>query len=137
MSQQHRRRGAGPQLPRTGAAAALRAVSAGLLLLAGRPPCASATEPCPRLEMFSRADCPHCERAREFLAQLAATQPGLEIRIADVDLDPGARERLRELGMRHRVQPIGVPAFLVCDTWSASTGPTGRRAPRSRRDRRA
>jgi hypothetical protein len=67
--------------------------------------------------MFSRADCPHCGRAREFLAEVQATRSDLQIRIVDVGLDPAARERLRELAARHGVKPIGVPAFAICDAF--------------------
>ena len=94
----------------------LRAALACVLLLIGGAPAAARTG-CSRIEMFSRADCPHCVRAREFLADLRTTQPDLEIRIVDVERDVAARERLRELADRHGVRMIGVPAFAICDAF--------------------
>jgi glutaredoxin len=96
--------------------AAFRAAILGLVLLVGEAPSTAQTR-CTQIEMFSRADCPHCGRAREFLAELRAARSDLDIRIVDVGLDPAARERLRELAARHGIKPIGVPAFAICDAF--------------------
>ncbi len=71
-------------------------------------------EPCLTLEMFSREGCPHCAEARGFLRQLAAREPNLEIEIRDVEREPEAAERLRQLGREHGVATLGVPTFHLC-----------------------
>ena len=65
------------------------------------------------IEVFTRADCPHCRNARPFLDQLQHERPGLQIVYRDVDRDPNAIVRLRELAAIHKIPAVGVPAFFV------------------------
>lgn len=74
-------------------------------------PAAAAT----RIEFFTRPGCPHCERARAFLASLAADDPTLEIVEHDVTRDAAARERLVAAATARGEHRLGVPAFLVGD----------------------
>jgi hypothetical protein len=76
--------------------------------------------------MFGTAGCPHCARARDFLAELARERPDLEIAHYDVDRDAGARERLRALSRSHGAAATAVPSFLVCDAFLVGfDGPEG------------
>lgn len=90
----------------------LVAVLLSVLLVPAASP--ASAEVCRTVEMYSRVDCPHCHRAREFLTDLAAERPQVVIRIHDVDLDGEARERLRRLFHEQDVVAGGVPAFDVC-----------------------
>ena len=86
----------------------LAAAVLGLLLVLGR---AAGAEPSPDIELFTRAGCPHCEQAKQYLETLAAERPGLVIAERPVDTDPEALERLRKLFEIHGVDAGGVPAF--------------------------
>jgi hypothetical protein len=76
---------------------------------------AAAAPPCASIEVFERADCPHCAQAERFLAELASEHPGLAVTRRDVDADPSAADRLVRLAAEHGAAHLGVPAFLVCD----------------------
>jgi glutaredoxin len=76
-------------------------------LSAAEPP----PSPAPDIEFFTRAGCPHCARAREFLQALEKSRPELIVLELPVDSDPEAYERLLALAARHRVGTLGVPAF--------------------------
>jgi glutaredoxin len=65
------------------------------------------------VEVFERADCPHCAEAHRFLDALRREQPSLRIVERDVLRDPAARERLEALAAQHGAGAVGVPAFLV------------------------
>jgi glutaredoxin len=67
----------------------------------------------PDIEAFVREGCPHCAKAKEFLAKLQQEQPGLRIEIRDVGLDPAAMERLKRLVESHGETMVRVPAFDV------------------------
>jgi len=69
---------------------------------------------CRRLELFSRAGCPHCARARSFLEGVRAERPDVEIQIYDVERDPAALARLEALYLRQGIRAGGVPTFDVC-----------------------
>jgi len=86
-----------------------RLLAIGVALLAALPAAARAE---PVLEVFRRADCPHCARAEAFLATLAARHPALRIETHDVGTDLAARARLVRLAALAGVQPA-VPAFHV------------------------
>ena len=97
----------------------------GLFLAVESP---AAEEACDRIDVYSREGCPHCARAMEFLATLAAELPHLEVVVHDVIRDTAARTRLQELSAAHQVEAVGVPAFAICGTFivgfvdAASTG---------------
>ncbi len=76
----------------------------------GRPDSASA----PVLEVFVREGCPHCSRAKEWLPELQARHPALQLRIADVLEDPAALARLLRYAGADSAT-VGVPAFHARD----------------------
>jgi len=94
-------------------------------LLAAPTPAAA---DCSRIEMFSRAGCPHCAEAKLHLDRLERARSDLRIEIHDVEHSPEARARLVALAQEHGAGPVAVPAFLVCDHFlvgfsrSAGTG---------------
>ncbi len=65
------------------------------------------------IEVLVREGCPHCARAKEFLARLQHEQPGLRIVIRDVGREPAAMERLQHIAERHGAATARVPAFAV------------------------
>lgn len=92
------------------------------LTTAGVPPGARpgtrAQEPAqkpPDIEIFVRAGCPHCARAKEFLAALRRERPHLTMVEREVSRDPQALRRLRELAAARGVEQLGVPAFYIRD----------------------
>ena len=85
-----------------------------MLAFAGVPAVGSAQGPCEEVVLFSRADCPHCARAKRFLAERLAGEGGVAVTILDVGRDLGARQRLGALFAEHGIVAGGVPAFEVC-----------------------
>jgi glutaredoxin len=65
------------------------------------------------IEAFVREGCPHCEKAEEFLDRLQREQPGLRIVVRDVQKEPAALERLKELASRQPGGAARVPAIYV------------------------
>ena len=65
------------------------------------------------IEVFVREGCPHCAKAKEFLARLQQEQPGLRIEIRDVGREPAALQRLQHLAASHGTAVVRVPAFEV------------------------
>lgn len=65
------------------------------------------------IEVFVRQGCPHCARAKEFLAALKQEQPELKIVISDVSQDPAALERLKHIAEGQRMAAVSVPAFKI------------------------
>ena len=103
----------------TAAARLLRWLAACVAVLLGAiaSPVAAAPAPAgapgtPVLEVFVRADCPHCADAKVFLAQLARDRPGLRIVLRPVDEDPQARDELIARSREAGVWPPGVPTFV-------------------------
>jgi len=66
-----------------------------------------------RIEVFVREGCPHCANAEEFLAQLQKERPALSIVIRDVQKEPTALERLKELAQKTNTGTVRVPAIHV------------------------
>jgi glutaredoxin len=82
-----------------------------LLLLAGAAhaqPGAAAD-----IEVFVRADCPHCQDAHRFLDELRREDPSLVVVERDVIQDIAARERLLALAAQHGIGAAGVPTFRI------------------------
>ena len=67
----------------------------------------------PELEVFVREGCPHCTRAKEFLARLAQEQPGLKIAVHDIDKAPDALNRLARIAKAQGATAVRVPAFII------------------------
>jgi glutaredoxin len=65
------------------------------------------------IEVFVREGCPHCRDARPFLERLQREHPRLEIVYRDVEKDPAALPRLREIAAQQGVHALGVPAFYL------------------------
>jgi glutaredoxin len=65
------------------------------------------------IEVFVREGCPHCAKAKEFLAALQLEKPELKIVIRDVSQEPAALERLKRIAESQRVATVSVPAFKV------------------------
>jgi glutaredoxin len=65
------------------------------------------------IEAFVREGCPHCAKAEEFLARLQQEQPSLTIVVRDVQKDPSALERLKELARTQGAGAARVPAVYV------------------------
>lgn len=65
------------------------------------------------LEVFTRAGCPRCAAAAPFLEELQRQRPELRIRFRDVEQEPSALARLKELAGRQGIQVVGVPAFFL------------------------
>ncbi|MFN7951262.1 MAG: glutaredoxin domain-containing protein [bacterium] len=85
------------------------------LVLACAATAAAATrEPCDRIELWSRAGCPHCADARRFLDELRARIPGLEVEVHDVVGDAAALASLRALAEREHLAGLSVPTFSIC-----------------------
>lgn len=82
-----------------------------------------------RIEVFTRAGCPHCAAAKEWLPTLMREYPGLELVIHEIVSDAGARNRLSKLVEQHRTAAASVPVFHLCHSLivgfdsPATTGP--------------
>jgi len=78
---------------------------------------ASAAPPAPArplvIEAFVREGCPHCADAEQFLSELSREQPGLKILIRDVQQDPAALDRLKQIARQRMEGAPRVPAILV------------------------
>lgn len=84
-----------------------------LILCAPNVPDVPAAETAPDIQVFVRADCPHCETAKRFLDELRRERPGLRIAIYDIAENPAARQRLASLAAERGIADFGVPAFLI------------------------
>jgi glutaredoxin len=88
----------------------MRAIAVGLVIVVMFS-VAGAAEP--DIEMFTRAGCPYCAAALDYLERLGRERPDFRIEVRDVQEDPQALERLVALGRQHGVEQLGVPAFHV------------------------
>lgn len=100
---------------------ALRSLTAGLWLsLPGTLPVADARPVAPAAEadravlvVFVREGCPHCARARLFLADVARDRPSLRIVYRPIDQDPAAADDLARIFRDAGMWPPGVPTFVM------------------------
>lgn len=65
------------------------------------------------IEVFVREGCPHCAKAKEFLAKLQHEKPELRVAIHDVAQDPAAMQRLQSIAKNQHAPMLRVPAFVV------------------------
>jgi glutaredoxin len=103
-----------------------RVVILTLLLLVGTPDGSSAASPAPAPQdvpaaapdiiVYFSQSCPHCARARAFLAELEVKRPTLTIEERDVTEDRAALMELRELAEARGLAGASVPTFVVGDT---------------------
>lgn len=75
------------------------------------PPAADASSV--ELVVFVREGCPHCAKAKAFLADLASRRPDVRIVYRPVDQDPAAAEELVRVSKAAGEWPPGVPTFVV------------------------
>lgn len=71
------------------------------------------TRPMSVVEVFVREGCPHCEKAEAFLDRLRQERKDLSIVIRDVQKEPAALERLKELARSQGAGIARVPAIFV------------------------
>ncbi len=64
------------------------------------------------LEVYVRADCPHCTAAKAYLPTFVALRPGLRVVLHAVDEDAAARDALSRLAREGGFWPPGVPTFV-------------------------
>lgn len=64
------------------------------------------------VEVFVREGCPHCAKAEEFLSRLVRERPDLRLAIRDIEKEPEALHRLKQIAETHH-GAVRVPAFLV------------------------
>ncbi len=67
----------------------------------------------PVIELFTRAGCPRCSAAREFLTRLQDERPELLVVVSAVDRDAKAHARLERLSAENGIAAPGVPSFAV------------------------
>ena len=90
-------------------------VLAVLCVASAGPALAVEKAPLPRIEVFVREGCPHCEAAKAFLDELAHERPDLQVTLVDIRRDPGALDRLKELSHIAGVAQSGVPTLHIGD----------------------
>ncbi len=106
--------------------APLRAIALACALTA--PPAVAAS--CERVEVWSRAGCPHCIEAGRYLEDLRRRRPGVEVVTHDVERESGALAALQRLAEGEHLAGASVPTFAVCGTVVVGfddAGTTGRR----------
>jgi len=86
------------------------ALTTGFVLQAGAV--IAANQPV-ELQVFVSEGCPHCAKAKEFLAELQLQRPELKIVIRDIRKDPAALESLKSIAGNNSGVSIRVPAFVV------------------------
>ena len=85
---------------------------------------AAAQTPAPTtdLEVFTRPGCPRCSAAEVYVEALRHQRPGLRVVVRDIERDPAAAQRLRDLASAHGMRMVGVPAFVVRGTFVVGFG---------------
>ncbi len=66
-----------------------------------------------RLEVFVREGCPHCAAAKAYLPAFAASRPGLQVVLRQVDRDPAAQRDWQRVSQASGVWPPGLPTFAI------------------------
>lgn len=85
----------------------------------------STSSPAPRdvaaaraqLVFFWGVGCPHCEEAKPFVDALAKEEPRLSVESVEVRRDPEGRRRFLETMKRLGATAVGVPVFVVGDSY--------------------
>lgn len=70
-----------------------------------------------QLVFFWGIGCPHCEEAKPFLDALVKEEPRLSVESVEVRRDPEGRRRFLETMKRLGATTIGVPTFVVGDSY--------------------
>ena len=82
----------------------------------GAAPEATAT-PTVDIHFISGEGCPHCAKARPFLAELAARHPGVQVHEIEIWKNRDNRPRARALAGRWGIELESVPVILVGGRW--------------------
>lgn len=82
---------------------------AALLLASAASRAGDATE----IELFVRPGCPHCAAAEAYVAGLARERPNLRVVSTDLQRNPAALPRLRELWREAGIEQPGVPTIRI------------------------
>lgn len=82
----------------------------------GAAPEASATRPVD-VHFISGEGCPHCAKARPFLAELAARHPGVTVHEIEIWKNRDNRPRARALAERWGIELESVPVILIGGRW--------------------
>lgn len=97
----------------------LLAVVTALVVAVGTPAVAQDDEPTgertTEVVLFWGEGCPYCAAEREFLDDLAATRPGLEVREYEVLHDAENRDRFQEMAADTGIEARAVPTTFVGD----------------------
>ena len=87
----------------------------------------------PDVVAFVRPGCPHCAKAKVWLAELPNERPGALVKIRDISEDTTAMSDLEGIAKAAKVAPIALPAFhvrgILVVGW-VDEGTTGRRISR-------
>ena len=68
-----------------------------------------------RMDVFTRAGCQRCARARAYLNELEPKYPGIDVRIREIVYDSVARNDLNRLVERYHQAATSVPVFHFCN----------------------
>ncbi len=68
-----------------------------------------------RIEVYTRAGCSRCARAKEWLPSVTADYPGLQSVVFDLTSDAQARGAMNDLVRRHKTPAVSVPVFHVAN----------------------
>ncbi len=66
------------------------------------------------IHAYTREGCPHCAKAKRFLAKMKQKYPGFHIQIHEITRDPNALAELQDLTRRHNMLATSVPVLYFC-----------------------
>lgn len=82
---------------------------------AGLPGSAWAADERPLFLFFHAFDCPHCKKAKPFVAKLEKQHKGVRFESWEVKKDPEGRRRFAKEVKRLQIRDPGVPLFVCGD----------------------
>jgi len=96
-------------------------------------PAPAPAEAVPDVVAFVRPGCPHCAKAKVWLADLPKDRPGVLVKVRDISEDKTAMADLESIAKAAKVAPIALPSFhvrgILVVGW-VDEGSTGRRISR-------
>jgi len=66
------------------------------------------------IHAYVRSTCQHCRAAKQFLGPLVYRWPALQLVVHDVDREPGAMQKIRELAQRRGIAAPSLPTIFLC-----------------------
>lgn len=93
---------------------ALAAALMGIALLAPVRATRAAEPACRTIEVWTKSGCPHCGRAKLYLAELADRRPDLAIKVYALEENEQYIESLLSLYQERGITAGGVPTFSMC-----------------------